>query len=152
MDVAGLPAKPTGIGLMTGSGTVCATTESNPTIVSDPTRPDPTPALTATAQTAAGGEKDAQLRAYHDLDHKNSDSTWSDTTTGNGDLSPSSAVCIATVVCEGGVFLAGAEAVFVAGLGAHTADATDEERERGAIQFLTRTAKSEARRIAAGAL
>ncbi|WP_425329790.1 LamG domain-containing protein [Streptomyces ipomoeae] len=85
VDFVGLPAKPTGIGLVTGSGTVCETSESDPAIVSDPT-----PALTATAQTAAGGEKDAQLRVYHDLDHKNSDGTWSDTTAGNGDLSPSS--------------------------------------------------------------
>ncbi|MEU0342029.1 LamG-like jellyroll fold domain-containing protein [Streptomyces bobili] len=84
VDFVGLPAKPTGIGLVTGSGTVCETAESDPAIVSDPT-----PALTATAQTASGGEKDAQLRVYFDLDHKNSDSTWSDTTAGNGDLSPS---------------------------------------------------------------
>ncbi len=85
VDFVGLPAKPTGIGLVTGSGTVCETTESDPAVVSDPT-----PALTATAQTASGGEKDAQLRVYFDLDHKNSDNTWSDTTAGNGDLSPSS--------------------------------------------------------------
>ncbi|WP_246204305.1 LamG domain-containing protein [Streptomyces tailanensis] len=85
VDFVGRPAKPTGIGLVTGSGTVCETAESDPAIVSDPT-----PALTATAQTASGGEKDAQLRVYFDLDHKNSDNTWSDTTAGNGDLSPSS--------------------------------------------------------------
>ncbi|KFG10127.1 MULTISPECIES: LamG domain-containing protein [Streptomyces] len=85
VDFVGLPAKPTGIGLVTGSGTVCETAESDPAIVSDPT-----PALTATAQTAAGGEKDAQLRVFYDLDHKNSDSTWSDTTAGNGELGPSS--------------------------------------------------------------
>ncbi|MGW0704917.1 LamG domain-containing protein [Streptomyces sp. NPDC002643] len=85
VDFVGLPAKPTGIGLVTGSGTVCETTESDPAVVSDPT-----PALTATAQTAAGGEKDAQLRVAYDLDHKNTDGTWSDTTAGNGDLAPSS--------------------------------------------------------------
>ncbi|WP_327368825.1 LamG-like jellyroll fold domain-containing protein [Streptomyces sp. NBC_01217] len=84
VDFVGLPAKPTSIGLVTGSGTVCETAESDPAVVSDPT-----PSLTATAQTASGGEKDAQLRVYFDLDHKNSDSTWSDTTAGNGDLSPS---------------------------------------------------------------
>ncbi|WP_437039458.1 RHS repeat-associated core domain-containing protein [Streptomyces sp. enrichment culture] len=61
-------------------------------------------------------------------------------------------VCIATVVCGGGLFLVGAGAVFVAGLGAHMAVATDEERERGATQFLARTAKAEAKGIAAGAL
>nr|WP_254077084.1 LamG-like jellyroll fold domain-containing protein [Streptomyces pacificus] len=85
VDFVGLPAKPTGIGLVTGSGTVCETTESDPAIVSDPTPP-----LTATTQTKAGGEKDAQLRVYFDIDHKNSDGTWSDTTAGNGDLRPSS--------------------------------------------------------------
>ncbi|WP_329050971.1 hypothetical protein OG873_16260 [Streptomyces violaceus] len=61
-------------------------------------------------------------------------------------------VCIATVVCGGGLFLVGAGAVFVAGLGAHMALATDEERERGAAQFLGRTAKSEMQGIAGGAL
>ncbi|MER8027992.1 LamG-like jellyroll fold domain-containing protein [Streptomyces bauhiniae] len=85
VDFVGLPAKPTGIGLVTGSGTVCETAEADPAIVSDPT-----PSLTATTQTAAGGEKGAQLRVYFDIDHKNSDGTWSDTPAGNGDLSPSS--------------------------------------------------------------
>ncbi|MEU3251883.1 LamG domain-containing protein [Streptomyces sp. NPDC006997] len=85
VDYVGLPAKPTGIGLVTGSGTVCETAESDPAIVSDPT-----PGLTATTQTASGGEKDAQLRIYFDVDHKNTDGTWSDTTAGAGDLRPSS--------------------------------------------------------------
>ncbi|WRQ83303.1 LamG-like jellyroll fold domain-containing protein [Streptomyces sp. MUM 178J] len=85
VDFVGLPAKPTAVGLVTGSGTVCETKEYDPAIVSDPT-----PALTATAQTAAGGEKDAQLRVSFDLDHKNSDGTWSDTPAGNGDVRPSS--------------------------------------------------------------
>ncbi len=85
VDFVGLPDKPTGIGLVTGSGTVCETNSAAPAIVSDPT-----PALTATTQTKAGGEKDAQLRVYFDVDHKNSDGTWSDTTAGNGDLRPSS--------------------------------------------------------------
>ncbi|MET9560681.1 LamG domain-containing protein [Streptomyces tauricus] len=84
VDFVGLPDKPTGIGLVTGSGTVCSTTESNPSIVSDPT-----PSLTATTRTKPGGEKGAQLRIYFDLDHKSSDGTWSDTTAGNGDLRPS---------------------------------------------------------------
>ncbi|MFI1488024.1 LamG domain-containing protein [Streptomyces sp. NPDC020747] len=84
VDFVGLPDKPTGIGLVTGSGTVCSTTESNPSIVSDPT-----PSLAATTQTKPGGESGAQLRIYFDLDHKNSDGTWSDTTAGNGDLRPS---------------------------------------------------------------
>lgn len=80
----GLPAKPTGIGLVTGSGTVCEKEESDPAVVSDPT-----PSLTATAQTASGGEKDAQLRVYFDVDRKNSDASWSDADAGNGDMRPS---------------------------------------------------------------
>ncbi|MFJ8078830.1 LamG domain-containing protein [Streptomyces sp. NPDC096176] len=84
VSFVGIPDKPTGSGLVTGSGTVCSTTESNPTIASDPT-----PALTATTQTKAGGEADAQLRIYFDIDHKNSDGTWSDTTAGAGDVRPS---------------------------------------------------------------
>lgn len=84
VDFVGLPDTPTSIGLVTGSGTVCARTESNPSIVSDPT-----PTLTATPQTKAGGESGSQLRIYFDLDHKNSDATWSDTTAGSGDLRPS---------------------------------------------------------------
>ncbi|MEI7033624.1 LamG-like jellyroll fold domain-containing protein [Streptomyces pratensis] len=85
VDFVGLPAKPSGIGIVSGSSTVCETTENDPVVVSDPT-----PALTATAQTASGGEKDAQLRVYFDVDHKNGDGTWSDTSAGNGDLRPSS--------------------------------------------------------------
>ncbi|MGY3199695.1 hypothetical protein ACVW19_000205 [Streptomyces sp. TE5632] len=84
VSFVGIPDKPSGIGLVTGSGTVCSTTESNPSIVSDPT-----PSLTATTQTKPGGEKEAQLRVYFDIDHKNSDGTWSDTPAGNGDLRPS---------------------------------------------------------------
>lgn len=61
-------------------------------------------------------------------------------------------VCIATVVCGGGLFLVGAGAVFVGGLGAHMEIATDEERERGATQYLARTAKAEVKGMAAGAL
>ncbi|MFF3286335.1 LamG domain-containing protein [Streptomyces sp. NPDC003023] len=85
VDFVGLPAKPTTIGLVTGSGTSCETTESDPAVVSDPT-----PALTATAQTASGGESGAQLRIAYDVDHKNSDGTWSDTSAGSGDERPTS--------------------------------------------------------------
>ncbi|MFR9780546.1 LamG-like jellyroll fold domain-containing protein [Micromonospora sp. MS34] len=81
----GLPDKPTGIGLVTGSGTVCETNESDPAVVSDPT-----PSLTATTQTKSGGESGAQLKEYFDLDQKNADGTWSDTPNGVGDLRPSS--------------------------------------------------------------
>ncbi|WP_436848714.1 LamG domain-containing protein [Streptomyces asoensis] len=83
VDFVGLPDKPSAIGLVTGSGTVCETSESDPAVVSDPT-----PALAATAQTKAGGEKDAQLRIAYDLDSK-SGSTWADTAPGNGDVRPS---------------------------------------------------------------
>jgi hypothetical protein len=86
VDYVGLPAKPTGLGLVTGSGTVCETSASDPAITSDPT-----PLLSATAQTAAGGESQAQLRIYFDLDHKNGDGTWSDTTPPTtGSLAPTS--------------------------------------------------------------
>ncbi|MGW9399194.1 LamG domain-containing protein [Streptomyces sp. NPDC055642] len=84
VSYVGIPDKPSGLGLVTGSGTVCETNASNPAIVSDPT-----PSLTAIAQTKPGGEKEAQLRVYFDIDHKNSDGTWSDTPAGNGDLRPS---------------------------------------------------------------
>ncbi|CAL9297291.1 LamG-like jellyroll fold domain-containing protein [Streptomyces griseoincarnatus] len=84
VDFVGLPEKPSSIGLVTGSGTTCSTTESNPSIVSDPT-----PALTATAQTKSGGENGAQLRVAFDIDHKNTDGTWGDTTAGAGDVRPS---------------------------------------------------------------
>ncbi|MFF2408321.1 LamG-like jellyroll fold domain-containing protein [Streptomyces sp. NPDC058092] len=72
VDFVGLPAKPTGIGLVTGSGTVCETKESDPAVVSDPT-----PTLTSTPQTASGGEKEAQLRVAMDVDKKAADGTWS---------------------------------------------------------------------------
>ncbi|MCX4825998.1 LamG domain-containing protein [Streptomyces sp. NBC_01142] len=76
VDFVGLPAKPTGIGLMTGSGAVCDTSASDPAIVSDPT-----PAMTATAQTASGGEKDAQLRVAMAVEKKASNGTWSNAIT-----------------------------------------------------------------------
>ncbi|NEC96805.1 LamG domain protein jellyroll fold domain protein [Streptomyces albidoflavus] len=84
VDFVGIPDKPTGIGLVTGSGTVCSTTESNPSIVSDPT-----PLLSATTQTKSGGEEDAQLRIYFDIDNKKSDGSWADTSAGNGNERPS---------------------------------------------------------------
>ncbi|CUM37730.1 hypothetical protein BN2537_4425 [Streptomyces venezuelae] len=84
VDFVGLPDKPTSVGLVTGSGTACDTTESDPAVVSDPT-----PTLSAIAQTKAGGEQEAQLRIYFDLDHKNADGTWSDTSAGSGSVRPS---------------------------------------------------------------
>ncbi|MGW4776940.1 LamG domain-containing protein [Streptomyces filamentosus] len=84
VDFVGLPDKPTSTGVVTGSGTICETTESDPAVMSDPT-----PTLSAVAQTKAGGEKEAQLRVYFDVDHKNPDGTWTDTTAGNGSVRPS---------------------------------------------------------------
>ncbi|WP_155054071.1 LamG-like jellyroll fold domain-containing protein [Streptomyces blattellae] len=79
----GVPATPTGIGIVTGDGTVCETDAGDPAIVSDST-----PSLAATAQTKAGGESDASLRVYFDVDKRSSGGTWSDATAGNGDLRP----------------------------------------------------------------
>ncbi|MFE0701556.1 LamG domain-containing protein [Streptomyces sp. NPDC058872] len=84
VDFVGLPDKPTGVGLVTGSGTVCNTSEADPAVVSDPT-----PTLNAVPQTKAGGEQGAQLRIYFDLDHKNADGTWTDTPDGKGSVAPS---------------------------------------------------------------
>ncbi|MFC7895436.1 LamG domain-containing protein [Streptomyces sp. NPDC057381] len=84
VDFVGLPDKPTGFGVVSGSGTVCERSESAPAIISDPT-----PALRAYAQTKAGGEKEARLRLDFDLDHKNADGSWSDTYAGNGSIRPS---------------------------------------------------------------
>lgn len=60
------------------------------------------------------------------------------------------AACIASVVCGAGLFTVGAAALFTAGMGAHMAVATDEERERGASQFMLRTAKAEVKGMAFG--
>ncbi|WP_241028834.1 LamG domain-containing protein [Streptomyces verrucosisporus] len=85
VDYVGLPAKPTNIGVASGSGTVCEKDASDPAVISDPT-----PALKATTQTASGGENEAQLRIYFDIDHQNGDGTWSDTPpVGISQLSPS---------------------------------------------------------------
>ncbi|MEU5096951.1 LamG domain-containing protein [Streptomyces sp. NPDC020996] len=73
VDFVGIPAKPTTIGLVTGDGTQCETDQSDPLIVSDPT-----PQLTATVQTAKGGEEDALLRAAFDVDkYTASSDSWS---------------------------------------------------------------------------
>lgn len=87
VDFVGLPDKPTGVGLQGGGSStapVCERSASDPAIVSDPT-----PLLKATAQTKSGGEKDAQLRVYFDLDVQNADKSWTDVNPGNGSLSPS---------------------------------------------------------------
>ncbi|MFJ6938604.1 ricin-type beta-trefoil lectin domain protein [Streptomyces sp. NPDC101132] len=61
------------------------------------------------------------------------------------------ALCIASAVCGMGLFVVGASALFVAGLGAHIAVASEEERKKGGAQFLQRTAMSEVKGIALGA-
>ncbi|MFG2677708.1 LamG domain-containing protein [Streptomyces sp. NPDC048392] len=87
VDFVGLPDTPTGVGVQ-GGGTstapVCERSAADPARVSDPT-----PTLMATAQTKQGGEKEAQLRVYFDLDVYNTDKTWTDVPPGNGELRPS---------------------------------------------------------------
>ncbi|MEU3735434.1 RHS repeat-associated core domain-containing protein, partial [Streptomyces sp. NPDC033538] len=61
------------------------------------------------------------------------------------------AACIASVVCGGGLFIVGASALFVTGVGAHMAVATPEERGRGGAQYLKRTAITEGRGMLFGA-
>nr|WP_234029446.1 LamG domain-containing protein [Streptomyces sp. PsTaAH-124] len=86
VDFVGLPARPTSVGLVGGGSSatpVCEHSSSDPAIVSDPE-----PTLKATAQTEGGGEKNAQLRVFFDLDVQNG-TGWSDVTPGNGELRPS---------------------------------------------------------------
>lgn len=73
------PAKPTGVGIVGGSGTVCSTNSADPTIVSDPT-----PLLNSTPQTAAGGEAGAKLKAWFRIETQATNGTWS----GSGVASP----------------------------------------------------------------
>ncbi|MCK8679925.1 LamG domain-containing protein [Streptomyces lichenis] len=83
---AGKPATPTEYGFETGTGQVCSTSASSPTVWSDPT-----PNLAATPQTASGGESGASLRVHFDVDAKNSDGTWSNVPEpATGALSPRS--------------------------------------------------------------
>ncbi|MGW7169287.1 LamG domain-containing protein [Streptomyces sp. NPDC054884] len=74
------PAKPTGLGIVSGSGTVCSTNAAYPTTVSDPT-----PALNSTPQTALGGESGAKLKAWFRIESRAADGTWS----GSGIAAPS---------------------------------------------------------------
>ncbi|MCX4855674.1 LamG domain-containing protein [Streptomyces canus] len=69
----GIPAKPTKIGLVTGTTVACETDKSDPLVVSDPT-----PALQSTPQTAPGGESGATLKAVYSVDkYTASSDTWS---------------------------------------------------------------------------
>ncbi|WP_371604915.1 LamG domain-containing protein (plasmid) [Streptomyces sp. NBC_01220] len=96
IDYIGTPAAPTNLGVdsarrMTSPDGVvpppsqsCATKESAPAVKSSPAV-----TLTATPRTATGGEKEAKLRIYFDVDQK-SGSTWTDTPALDGSLYPSS--------------------------------------------------------------
>ncbi|WP_405683440.1 LamG domain-containing protein [Streptomyces sp. NBC_00057] len=66
------PATPTAYGLKAGASRVCSTSESSPSVITDP-KPD----LLATPETAVGGEAEGRLRVYFDVDVKNA-TTWSD--------------------------------------------------------------------------
>ncbi len=69
----GIPAKPTKIGLVAGTSSVCETNKADPLVVSSPT-----PSLMATPQTAAGGESGASLKAVFSVDkYTASSDTWS---------------------------------------------------------------------------
>ncbi|MEE1941155.1 LamG domain-containing protein [Streptomyces sp. TRM 70361] len=58
------PALPKNVGLLSGNGTVCSTSEADPDVISDPT-----PAVTGRPRTAAGGEAGANLRIRWRTDH-----------------------------------------------------------------------------------
>ncbi|MDV7220181.1 LamG domain-containing protein [Streptomyces prunicolor] len=75
VDFVGIPAKPTAIGLVIGDSDSpqCETKQSDPLIVSTPNA-----RLSATVQTAKGGEDDALLRAAFDVDkYTASSDSWS---------------------------------------------------------------------------
>ncbi|MEU7115626.1 LamG domain-containing protein [Streptomyces sp. NPDC046182] len=66
------PDRPTGVGIVGGSGAVCSTNAADPTIVSDPT-----PTLNSTPQTMAGGEAGAKLKAWFRIEAQAANGTWS---------------------------------------------------------------------------
>ncbi|MFJ9662696.1 LamG-like jellyroll fold domain-containing protein [Streptomyces griseoflavus] len=65
-----IPATPTEVGMVSGTGFVCSTDAANPSIVSDPT-----PQVQGRPRTAAGGEKGASLRIRWRTE-KYSGSSW----------------------------------------------------------------------------
>ncbi|MFF2566511.1 LamG domain-containing protein [Streptomyces sp. NPDC058084] len=80
VNYVALPATPTDVKIMSGSSPVCSTDIDKPSIVDDPT-----PTLTATPQTAAGGEAGARLHAWFRIETLGADGkTW----TGSGFSSP----------------------------------------------------------------
>ncbi|WP_261991927.1 LamG domain-containing protein [Streptomyces sp. MS191] len=74
------PATPTDVKIMSGSSPVCSTNMDKPSVVDDPT-----PTLTSTPQTAAGGEAGAKLHAWWRVETLSADGT---TWTGTGISSP----------------------------------------------------------------
>ncbi|MFC4890864.1 LamG domain-containing protein [Streptomyces beijiangensis] len=74
----GKPALPGDIGIAAGSGRVCSTDSSKPSIVSSPQ-----PTLQARPRTMPGGEAGATLKAAMDVD-KQTGSTWAEVMTDSG--------------------------------------------------------------------
>ncbi|MDX3314912.1 LamG domain-containing protein [Streptomyces sp. ME08-AFT2] len=70
VDYVGKPYYPSPFGLIAGSGTICSKDAMKPSMVSDPT-----PRVSATVRTVAGGESGAMLRAAYRLE-KQSGSSW----------------------------------------------------------------------------
>lgn len=66
------PAKPTGVGIVSGSALVCSTNAAEPTTIDEVN-----PTLNSTPQTAAGGESGAKLRAGFRVEKQAADKTWS---------------------------------------------------------------------------
>ncbi|WP_247597535.1 LamG domain-containing protein [Streptomyces sp. RKND-216] len=82
----GIPARPTNVGLVqSGKKTSCETDADNA-----PVTADPTPAVGGYVQTQSGGQDEAKMRMYFDIDVENSDGTWSDVSPGGSDLDPTS--------------------------------------------------------------
>ncbi|MEU3688907.1 LamG-like jellyroll fold domain-containing protein [Streptomyces narbonensis] len=67
------PAVPAEYGLPSGSTQICSKSESAPTMISDTT-----PTLVATPRVVYGGESEAMLRVYYDVDGRATDGTWLD--------------------------------------------------------------------------
>ncbi|MFJ5843226.1 LamG-like jellyroll fold domain-containing protein [Streptomyces shenzhenensis] len=67
----GLPAVPTGAGIVESGGTSCATNSADPDVVADPN-----PTMTAKVMTASGGGSGASLRARFYMQKRESDG-WS---------------------------------------------------------------------------
>ena len=81
----GIPAPPTHVGLVqSGKDTACETAAENA-----PGTADPTPQVGGYVQTQSGGQDEAKMRMYFDIDVENSDGTWSDVPPGGSNLVPS---------------------------------------------------------------